>query len=104
MSGEKTEEPTQQKINQARKKGQVAQSQDINKLFITFAGFEVMVAMKDVFLEKMQSIFVITIDSFDAPFIFALKQLVKQLLMVGASITFVAVSYTHLTLPTIYSV
>lgn len=92
MSGEKTEEPTQQKLNQARKKGQVAQSQDINKLFITLAGFEVMVAMKDVFLEKMQSIFLITIDSFDDPFIFALKQLVKQLLMVGASVSFVVLA------------
>lgn len=92
MSGEKTEKPTDKKLNDARKKGQVAQSQDINKLFVTAAGFETLFALQDVILEKIQSIFIITIASLDDPFIFALKQLFKQLLSIGMSISFMVIA------------
>jgi len=89
---EKTEAPTQKKLNDARKKGQVAQSQDLNKLFITIAGFETLIAMKDTVMEKMQSMFIVTIESLDYPFVFALKQLVKQLLTIGMSVSFMVVA------------
>ena len=92
MSGEKTEAPTDKKLNDARKKGQVAQSQDVNKLFVTMAGFEILIAMKDVFLEKAESIFIITIASINDPFIFAIKQVSKQLINIGASISLMVVA------------
>lgn len=91
MSGEKTEPPTDKKLRDARKKGQVAQSQDVNKLFITMAGFEVIIAMKDIFLEKVQSLILITLSSVNDPFIFAARQLTKQLLSIGASISLTVV-------------
>lgn len=92
MSGEKTEAPTDKKLNDARKKGQVAQSQDVNKLFVTMAGFEILIAMKDVFLEKAQSMFIVTIASINDPFIFSLKQVTTQLVSIGASISLMVIA------------
>lgn len=46
-AGEKTEEPTTKKLSDARKKGQISQSQDVNKLFVTIAGFQLLLAMYD---------------------------------------------------------
>ncbi len=89
---EKTEQPTDKKLRDAKAKGQVAQSQDVNKWFITVAGFEVVIAMKDVIMEKIQSLFLITISSIDYPFLFAVKQLTKQLIMIGLSITLLVAS------------
>ena len=40
--GEKTEEPTQKKRNDARKKGQVGKSQDLNAAFVLLTGFFVL--------------------------------------------------------------
>lgn len=39
MSGDKTEEPTEHKLREARKKGQLAKSQDINAAAIFLVGF-----------------------------------------------------------------
>ena len=48
-SGEKTEEPTPKKLRDARKKGQVAQSQDVNKLFVTITGFQLLLVMYETY-------------------------------------------------------
>lgn len=67
-SGEKTEQPTQKKLNDARKKGQIAQSQDINKLFITVVGFEIIISLNGVLIEKLKHLIVTAIDSSSKPF------------------------------------
>jgi len=43
--GDKTEEPTDKKRRDARKKGQVARSQELNAAFVLLAGFFVLKLM-----------------------------------------------------------
>lgn len=80
-SGEKTEQPTPKKLQDARKKGQVAQSQDVNKLFITLAGFEILIAMSDFLLEKVKSLIVSPYLLLDQPFSIAASSLTKLCLI-----------------------
>jgi len=57
MAGEKTEEPTAQKLEQSRKKGQVAQSQDLNKLFVTLVGIELVISLHSGLLDSIKKLF-----------------------------------------------
>jgi type III secretion protein U len=59
-SGEKTEEPTSKKLADSRKKGQVAQSQDVNKLFVTVAGFQLLLAMYDIYFADITRLITLT--------------------------------------------
>lgn len=59
-AGEKTEEPTSKKIKDSRKKGQVAQSQDVNKLFVTVAGFQLLLAMYDIYFADITGLIKLT--------------------------------------------
>lgn len=56
-SGEKTEQPTPKKLEDSRKKGQVAQSQDVNKLFVTLVGIELFIAMHASLLADIKHLF-----------------------------------------------
>lgn len=56
-AGEKTEAPTPKKLQDSRKKGQVAQSQDINKLFVTLIGIELFIMMHASLLEDIKYLF-----------------------------------------------
>ena len=61
MSGEKTEEPTPKKLQDARKKGQVAKSQDMSSAVLFLVGFGVLAAsivgMGQTFQEYFRTLF-----------------------------------------------
>ena len=52
---QKTEEPTQKKLDDARKKGQVASSREVNTWFMLLAG-TLMVALAPMAMDDMGSI------------------------------------------------
>jgi len=54
---EKTEKPTPKKIDDSRKKGQVAFSRDFSSMLVTLAGFGVLVATSSAFVAASQSWF-----------------------------------------------
>lgn len=80
-SGEKTEEPTPKKLEDARKKGQVAQSQDINKLFTTVAGFELFIAMRDKMIKTIEDIMLQPLARINDDFVFAATSVAKSVLL-----------------------
>lgn len=88
-SAEKTEQPTDKKLKDARKKGQVAQSQDINKLFITAVGFELLIALKDSFLERVYAIIEVSLQLTEAPFSFAAKEVARHSFQVALFIVLI---------------
>ena len=57
MSGEKTEDPTPKKVREARKKGQVAKSQDLTAAVLYFVGFGVLVASTVSYGDQFQELF-----------------------------------------------
>jgi type III secretion protein U len=77
-AGEKTEEPTQHKLDEARKKGQVAQSQDVNKLFVTLAGFEVIIALNHFFLDKLKRLISLPYQFLNDDFVFAASNVTSE--------------------------
>jgi type III secretion protein U len=77
-AGEKTEEPTEHKLEEARKKGQVAQSQDVNKLFVTLAGFEVIIALNHVFFEKLKRLISLPFQFLNDDFIFSARNVLSE--------------------------
>ena len=92
MSGEKTEQPTEKKLRDARKKGQVAQSQDLNKLFVTVAGFELLIALKENFLEKIESMMDIALSLSEESFVFAAKEVASRILYIGLSMSLMVIA------------
>lgn len=70
MSGEKTEEPTEQKIRDARKKGQLPQRKNVLEAVLTGGGVLVIVGTWSVFVDGMFNLFDIVLsapaDGFDA--------------------------------------
>ncbi|MBX2847821.1 MAG: type III secretion system export apparatus subunit SctU [Acidiferrobacterales bacterium] len=85
-SGEKTEMPTDKKLRDGREKGQVAKSQDIDKLFITAAGFNVLIAMVDTYLEKITKLIKQSIESINTDFTVSATILTKEALSTWLSI------------------
>lgn len=75
QSGEKTEEPTEKKLEDGRKKGQVAQSQDVHKLFITAVGFEIIIALHNSYIEKIIYVFHLAFNSSNEDFFVAINNL-----------------------------
>ena len=90
-SAEKTEKPTPKKLEDARKKGQVAQSQDVNKLFITIVGFELLIALKDNFLEKVKTMINVALSLIDEPFLFSVQKVSESILFIGLTISFILI-------------
>lgn len=78
MSDDKTEEPTQKKIRDAREKGQVGQSQDFNKLIIAGVVLQILISMTDYGVDQLKSNVEAMILRLDIPFQLALKEVVKQ--------------------------
>ena len=96
MSGEKTEQPTSKKLNDARKKGQVAQSKDVSStalLIILFAYFAVGWGFM---LEQVQEMFDMPAKFYNEPFGEALPEMLgvvvtKLLILCGPIIGLVIV-------------
>jgi type III secretion YscU/HrpY family protein len=58
MSGEKTEQPTPKRLRDARKKGQVAKSQDLTQAVLLVAAFGVLAAGADAYVSELRHIMV----------------------------------------------
>ncbi|RWR00989.1 type III secretion system protein [[Pantoea] beijingensis] len=65
---EKTEKASPQKLQQARRKGQVTQSQDIPKLLIMLGVTETVFAMADDSLDKLQALLLLPTQRLTQPF------------------------------------
>ncbi|MCE8032149.1 type III secretion system export apparatus subunit SctU [Halomonas sp. MCCC 1A11057] len=83
--GEKTEKPTPKKLRDARKKGQVGQSQDVPKLLIVAALLEVVLAMVETGMGNMQDLVATPLGQLDQPFEYALQAVVVQCLTIAVS-------------------
>lgn len=81
---EKTEKASPQKLQEARRKGQVSQSQDIPKLLIMLGVTETVFAMVDESLEKLQALIVLPLQRLDQPFDAALNDIVGSALLLVA--------------------
>jgi flagellar biosynthesis protein FlhB len=64
-SGEKTEEPSQKKIDDARKEGNVPKSQDVSGLFTLFIALLAFLALLPFMGEHIQKIFIYTMSMYD---------------------------------------
>ena len=82
---EKTEKPTPKKLQDARKKGQVAQSQDVTKLFITAAVLEVTLAMVDTGMQNLETLVSIPLNLFNQPFTYAVEAVIIQCMTIMVS-------------------
>ena len=84
---EKTEKPTDKKIKDARKKGQVAQSQDVTKLFITAAILELVLAMVDSGMQDLETLVSVPLDLFNQPFAYAIEAALTRCMTIMVSMT-----------------
>ncbi|MGM3184224.1 type III secretion system export apparatus subunit SctU [Dickeya oryzae] len=65
---EKTEKPTPKKLQDARKKGEVGQSQDVPKLLISVALLEMILALTDNGMSKLQALMQLPLSRLSDPF------------------------------------
>lgn len=64
-SGEKTEEPSQKKIDDARKEGNVPKSQDVSGLFTLFIAVLAFISLLPFMGEHLQKMFIFTTSMYD---------------------------------------
>ncbi|WP_113626110.1 type III secretion system export apparatus subunit SctU [Pectobacterium peruviense] len=65
---EKTEEPTEKKLEDARRKGEVGQSQDVPKLLICVGLLECVLALADSTMGKLQTLVQLPLQRLGTPF------------------------------------
>ncbi|MBT2298544.1 type III secretion system export apparatus subunit SctU [Pseudomonas fluorescens] len=65
---EKTEQPTQKKLNDARKKGQVGQSQDVPKLLIFAALLELILGLAESGIDRLKALITLPLTQLGRPF------------------------------------
>lgn len=82
---EKTEKPTPKKLKDARKKGQVGQSQDVPKLLIAAALLEVILAMVETGMTNLEGLVATPLTLLDQPFDYAFKAVAVQCLTIAGS-------------------
>ncbi|QKJ86333.1 type III secretion protein U [Paramixta manurensis] len=73
--GEKTEKATPQKLQEARKKGQISQSQDIPKLLVMLGVLETVFALMDDSMGKLEALMSLPLGRLDRPFTEALGEI-----------------------------
>lgn len=83
MSGEKTEEPSEHKLQENRKKGQVSQSQDVSKLVVMLGVMEVIFAMLDDTMEKLKSLMILPTQRLNVPFEQAMNDVLGEAFLIG---------------------
>ena len=91
MSGEKTEEATDHKLSEARKKGEVGQSQDVHKLLICWGLIEAILALADDGMRQLQSLIELPLRRLDQPFVRTFEEVLVQAGWMLASFSIVAV-------------
>ena len=67
QSGEKTEEPTQKKIDDSRKKGQVWQSKDLTGVAVFLVGLAAMRAIWPTLHDEVSKLFLFSFDHLAHP-------------------------------------
>lgn len=67
MSDEKTEEPTQKKLDDSRKKGQVWKSKDLSGVFVFLVGLGAFKASWDMVEEEVKTLFLFAFDQITQP-------------------------------------
>lgn len=80
-TGEKTEQPTDKKIKDARKKGQVAKSNDVNTAWLLICTFGFLAFTKEFYYEKVIEMIVLPTYFYDAPFDVALVEVGKGIVI-----------------------
>lgn len=68
MSGEKTEEPTEQRLEDVRKKGQLPQRKNVLEALLTFAGVMFLVLTPADFISRMMLLFDVVIEGTSGDF------------------------------------
>lgn len=76
-ASEKTEEPTDKKVKDARKKGQVAKSNDVNTAWLLVVTFGFFGFTKGFYYEKIAEMVILPTYYYDAPFDVALTEVLK---------------------------
>ena len=84
MSGEKTEQPTEHKLQENRRKGQVSQSQDVPKLLVMLAVMEVIFAMLDDTIEKLQALLLLPLQRMNVPFEQGINDVIGESVLIGS--------------------
>ncbi len=80
MSGEKTEQPTHKKLEDARKKGQVAKSKDFTQTALVLSLFGYLLAAAQSMAHDLAQMLVLPMRLIDQPFPIALEVLVTDIL------------------------
>ena len=79
--GDKTEEPTDKKIRDAREKGQVAKSKEIVSTALMIFLFGFLFLMSDFYIDKIKEIILLPGQYIHLPFMDALSEIVEPLIM-----------------------
>ncbi len=79
---EKTEQATSQKLQESRKKGQVAQSQDIPKLLISIGILETIFALVEYGMQRIESMMLLPLVRLRDPFGHAMEEILTNSLLV----------------------
>lgn len=80
-ASEKTEQPTDKKVKDARKKGQVAKSNDVSTAWLLVTTFGFFAFSKGFYYEKIIEIMVLPSYYYDVPFDVALIEVLKGILI-----------------------
>lgn len=81
-SGEKKHAATPKKLRDQRKKGQVAQSQDVGKLLVLTALSEIALFTAEPSMQRFQQLLVLPMSRMDQPFVRALEEVLLESLLV----------------------
>jgi type III secretion protein U len=78
---EKTEQPTPKKLRDARQKGQVAKSQDVNAAALTIACFVLIANLWPSYVQQLQELILLPAKFYDVPFEAALPEVMTAILV-----------------------
>ncbi|QHP80311.1 EscU/YscU/HrcU family type III secretion system export apparatus switch protein [Pectobacterium odoriferum] len=87
---EKTEEPTEKKLEDARRKGEVGQSQDVPKLLICVGLLECVLALADSTMGKLQTLVQLPLQRLDAPFAQVAKEVFHDAAVLAGTLCLLA--------------
>ncbi|AUH00601.1 type III secretion system export apparatus subunit SctU [Pectobacteriaceae bacterium CE70] len=89
---EKTEKPTTKKLQDARRKGEVGQSQDVPKLLICTSLLETILALADRSMGKLQSLMQLPLARLSDPFGHAAEEIFSEALSLLATFCLLTIS------------
>ena len=91
-SGEKKHPASAKKLRDQRKKGQVAQSQDVPKLLVLAALSEIALFTADSSMQRFEQLMVLPMSRFGQPFVRALEEVLTEALVVFFSFALLMVA------------